>query len=245
MTRKSAALFAIVAAVAVFPVRAQICSPFTDVSAQDTFCAEIQWMLNRSVTAGCTGNQYRPANFVRRDQMAAFIFLPTGTVDPDLAVTAPNRVIDPYGTVGGGVNRAGNNDGQTSVYGAFATVGGGVNNIAAGHGGTVAGGGHNTADAYGAIAGGAYNATGNGWSAVAGGYLNTASGQLSTVGGGRENTASGEQQLRCWHPRKSDQPGIVRLGGLEERSQRATSPASRSPRSRAECEARNDGCRTA
>src|SRR5688572_17913422 len=54
--------------------RAQNCAPFIDVPAADPFCSNIQWMFNRVVTLGCTPNQYCPANAVRRDQMAAFMF---------------------------------------------------------------------------------------------------------------------------------------------------------------------------
>ncbi len=63
----------VLAASLVTPVRAQNCAPFTDVLAADQFCSNIQWMFNRGVTLGCTANQYCPANFVRRDQMAAFM----------------------------------------------------------------------------------------------------------------------------------------------------------------------------
>ena len=59
------------------PARAQTCTPFTDVAASDGFCGNIQWMYNRAVTLGCTAPQgqtwYCPADFVRRDPMAAFM----------------------------------------------------------------------------------------------------------------------------------------------------------------------------
>ena len=59
------------------PVSAQNCAPFNDVLASDPFCANIQWMYNRGVTLGCAapgGQQwYCPADFVHRDQMAAFM----------------------------------------------------------------------------------------------------------------------------------------------------------------------------
>src|SRR5688572_7702558 len=53
---------------------AQSCTPFIDVPATDPFCSNIQWMHNRGVTLGCSANQYCPAQSVRRDQMAAFMF---------------------------------------------------------------------------------------------------------------------------------------------------------------------------
>jgi len=43
------------------------------VQAADPFCTNIQCLFNRGVTLGCTANQYCPAQFVRRDQMAAFL----------------------------------------------------------------------------------------------------------------------------------------------------------------------------
>ena len=57
----------------VAPVQAQNCAPFTDVLASSGFCGNIQWLLNRGITQGCTATQYCPANFVRRDQIAAFL----------------------------------------------------------------------------------------------------------------------------------------------------------------------------
>ncbi len=60
------------------PAHAQICAPFNDVSASNGFCSNIQWMYNRGITLGCTAppgqTWYCPADFVRRDQMAAFMY---------------------------------------------------------------------------------------------------------------------------------------------------------------------------
>jgi hypothetical protein len=55
------------------PATAQICAPFTDVLASSGFCTNIQWMYNRGITTGCTATTYCPAQFVRRDQIAAFM----------------------------------------------------------------------------------------------------------------------------------------------------------------------------
>src|SRR5688572_26223610 len=54
-------------------VDAQPCTPFTDVSAQDAFCTNVQWMYNRGITLGCTATTYCPSQFVSRIQMAAFM----------------------------------------------------------------------------------------------------------------------------------------------------------------------------
>jgi hypothetical protein len=66
-------LFGLAAGAAATASDAQICAPFTDVAASSGFCSNIQWLFNRDIIEGCTATQYCPANFVRRDQMAAFI----------------------------------------------------------------------------------------------------------------------------------------------------------------------------
>lgn len=50
------------------------CAGFTDVQDTSGFCIHIEWLRNRAITLGCTANQYCPADFVRRDQMAAFLY---------------------------------------------------------------------------------------------------------------------------------------------------------------------------
>lgn len=103
--------------------------------------------------------------------------------------TAPNRVLDSFGTVGGG---AGNSAGSTSSTGSaiFATVPGGYKNAASGTFSTVGGGRDNTGSGRHSIVGGgsgnqatAFNAT------IGGGSGNTAVGDYSTIGGGSGNTA--------------------------------------------------------
>ena len=54
-------------------MHAQFCTPFTDVAASDPFCTHIQWIYSRGITLGCRATQYCPGQFVRRDQMAAFL----------------------------------------------------------------------------------------------------------------------------------------------------------------------------
>ena len=77
MFRFRIVLAAFVAMSAASTVHAQICTPFTDVPASDPFCSNIQWMFNRGVTLGCNAPgqpaAYCPSQFVRRDQMAAFM----------------------------------------------------------------------------------------------------------------------------------------------------------------------------
>jgi hypothetical protein len=119
-----------------------------------------------------------------------------------------NRVTDDYGTIGGGgYNRAGSDDADTTnasyatvgggwantASGVYATVGGGYGNTASGVYATVGGGEGNTASYFEATVGGGEGNTASGvYATVGGGYGNTASGDLATVGGGRDNTASGE-----------------------------------------------------
>ncbi len=50
------------------------CAGFTDVEDSDAFCTSIAWMKNRAITLGCTATLYCPGDFVRRDQMAAFMY---------------------------------------------------------------------------------------------------------------------------------------------------------------------------
>ena len=50
------------------------CAGFTDVQDSSGFCIHIEWLKNRAITLGCTATQYCPADFVRRDQMAAFLY---------------------------------------------------------------------------------------------------------------------------------------------------------------------------
>ncbi len=55
-------------------VHAAPCAGFTDVDDTNAFCTSIAWMKNRAITLGCTATEYCPADFVRRDQMAAFMY---------------------------------------------------------------------------------------------------------------------------------------------------------------------------
>ena len=56
-------LMILIAAAASLPAAtalAQTCAPFTDVAADDPFCANVQWMFNRGITLGCTATTYCP-----------------------------------------------------------------------------------------------------------------------------------------------------------------------------------------
>jgi hypothetical protein len=105
------------------------------------------------------------------------------TVGGGGASNNPNRVIDNFGTVGGGLNnRAG---------GVGSTVGGGSNNTTGASSSTVSGGSQNTASVSGSTVGGGFGNTASEYSStVGGGYENTASGFLATIGGGTANSAS-------------------------------------------------------
>ncbi len=134
----------------------------------------------------------------------------------------PNRVLDDYGTIGGGyANTAGRDDGNDAVFATVgggldnsavreaATVGGGRKNFAIGVFATVAGGNENFAldnataigggernevnEPGGAIAGGSDNRVSGVNAAVGGGNANRASGNFSTVAGGAANSASGTE----------------------------------------------------
>jgi hypothetical protein len=200
------------------PVQAQICTPFTDVLASSAFCGNIQWLLNRGITQGCTATQYCPANFVRRDQIAAF-----------LNRLADKAVFQQGGNAFGGNAVLGTNDAQPldlRVNGARVmryephalspnVIGGHpANSVTAGvRGATIAGGGlpgdvdteaqegapNRVTDIYGTVGGGYDNLAGNdagtvtdrGFATVAGGRGNTATGLGSSIAGGHFNEATG------------------------------------------------------
>lgn len=99
-----------------------------------------------------------------------------------------NRVMNIYGTVGGG--RANHAD----AYGA--TIAGGIDSQATGDYATVAGGLHNYATGSSAgIGGGFYNVASGYVAYIGGGDLNVASTQNATIGGGYDNEVSGGQLI--------------------------------------------------
>lgn len=108
----------------------------------------------------------------------------------------PNRVLDHYGTVGGGIsNTVGLDDGNASLQG-HATVGGGNNNNATAGYTTVAGGYVNTASGnIASVGGGSSNTAIGNYSTVAGGINNTASGNNSTVPGGSNAAATHDGEM--------------------------------------------------
>jgi hypothetical protein len=130
-----------------------------------------------------------------------------GPADPEKPDTTNNRVTDEYSTIGGGGNnRAGDGDKDTTtasyatISGGLyniasktsATVGGGEFNAASGIHATVGGGGGNTANAPGATVDGGYANTANdSYATVGGGSVNTANDSYATVGGGSDNNAGG------------------------------------------------------
>ena len=63
-----------VAALAVAPVvSAAPCAGFTDLDDSSGFCNNVQWLVNRSITLGCTASLYCPYDSVSRLQMALFL----------------------------------------------------------------------------------------------------------------------------------------------------------------------------
>jgi hypothetical protein len=164
-----------------------------------------------SITANVVlGSRANTANAGVRGATIAGGGVPAATNDPDLRlVGAENRVLNHYGTVGGGWNnRAGDGVGGAASQ-PFATVGGGSGNAAFKGYSTVAGGDTNFAGAvwatigggrsnsaiglFAAVAGGEENAASGAHSAVAGGEGNNASGLQSAVSGGVSNCAGGDQ----------------------------------------------------
>ena len=90
------------------------CADFTDVEDSHGFCANVEWIKNRSVTAGCTSaTLFCPGNPVTRLQMAAFmnrlgtaltplhlpVELSPGAIDLDLNLVVcqtPDLVVDDF-----------------------------------------------------------------------------------------------------------------------------------------------------
>jgi hypothetical protein len=133
--------------------------------------------------------------------------VPSGDSDPDFLFEGPNRVVDAYGSVGGGYANTAGSVSTSTIDAAFATVAGGVSNAAIGFGSAIGGGQgnlvigqvsgvgggvSNVASGHGAAIGGGNgnNAAGND-SAIAGGISNTARAAQSTIGGGIGNIAAG------------------------------------------------------
>ncbi len=131
---------------------------------------------------------------------------------------APNRVVDSFGTVGGGRGNTAGNDEGNLFDGRFATVGGGDSNAAGAEGSTVgggstcaalgelstiSGGGNNVATGYGATIGGGGgfsaslgvpvpNLVLSFWGTISGGSDNTVSNEFGVIGGGGGNRAAGQ-----------------------------------------------------
>lgn len=198
---------------------AQICSPFTDVPAGNSFCSDIQWMFNTGLTTGCGTSLFCPTGVMPRQQMAAFLrrmadkvaFKRDGNAFGATAVlgTTDNQALEV---------RVGNARAmryEPNVVSPNVIGGSPANGVTPGvRGGTIAGGGlpagdsdpvfggegpNRVTDAYGTVGGGYDNVAGdsagttvdNGFATVGGGIGNTARAYASTVGGGSGNEASG------------------------------------------------------
>ncbi len=195
------------------PARSAPCAGFSDVEDTSAFCTSVAWMKNRAITLGCAsdGSMYCPADFVRRDQMAAFLYrmgfhnaflnggsnfgatAVLGTRDNfALYVRADDRTVMRYLPTIDSPNLLG---------------GHAINSVRAGVRGAAIGGGgqpglfvfdpdepNRVLGHFGTVAGGSGNTAGkefNGMHAsVGGGLFNMADGEGATVGGGIENTAA-------------------------------------------------------
>ncbi|GIK84657.1 MAG: hypothetical protein BroJett026_01380 [Betaproteobacteria bacterium] len=201
------------------PARAQTCTPFTDVGASDPFCANIQWMFNRGVTQGCTASQFCPGQFVRRDQMAAFM----NRLADKTVFQQGGNAFGAEGILGTSEDQPLDirvNDSRVMRYEPHPispnVIGGHpANGVTPGvYGATIAGGGvalgdsdpnftleapNTVTDAYGFVGGGYNNVAGDftggpltaAFATVAGGLNNTAGHFGSTVSGGDNNNAVG------------------------------------------------------
>ena len=143
-----------------------------------------------------------------------------GPSDPYNTSNTNNRVYDDYGTIGGGgYNRAGSDNGDTTTD-TYATIAGGWKNIASFWEATVGGGGENQAINYNAtVCGGSTNTASGDKAAVVGGVYNIASGGVAFVGGGATNTASGRRSAISggyWNQARAAYATISGGGPLDE-----------------------------
>ncbi len=74
------------------PVVAAPCAGFTDVDSLDSFCPNVEWMKNRSITLGCTSSLYCPGASVSRLQMAAFMNRLGNALEPVLITRAESSI---------------------------------------------------------------------------------------------------------------------------------------------------------
>ena len=176
------------------------CAGFSDVDDASGFCTSIAWMKNRAITLGCTATQYCPNDFVRRDQMAAFMY----------RLGFQNAFLN-GGNAFGGTATLGTNDAQPLELRAngvtiarwrpnavSADVVSGQHVVlfdALAVGQTVAGGGRPGSDCLDPTATSpstrtCANASYDSYTTIGGGYSNHAVSLLSTIGGGATNHAA-------------------------------------------------------
>ncbi len=172
------------------------------------------------------------ANLIGTDVYGASIGgggLPAGDSDPILADEGPNRVLDAFGSVGGGHdNQAG--DGAGNLYDrAFARVGGGRGNRAEGGRATVLGGSASAASAlHASVAGGSSQVASGTAAVIGGGAINVAQGgvilggsghesQGGSIGGGMSNVLTGSGRIGGGSSNTIDAGSAVVLGGLMNR----------------------------
>ena len=208
--RFAASILGAFALTAVPVVSAAPCAGFIDVDDSSGFCIHIEWLRNRAITLGCTATQYCPSNFVRRDQMAAFLY----RLGVQNAFLQGGNAFGTTATLGTTDNRAlqVNVNGSRALLVAPASNGpfGSVPNLVGGHpankaaitcagiclptpepvvGAVIGGGGHvlfpnRVTDSFGAVGGGVDNQAGNDDAD----HNNAA---VATVGGGTLNRATG------------------------------------------------------
>lgn len=63
------------------------CGGFADVTSTDSYCNSVEWLRNRTITAGCTATLYCPPEVVTRASMALFQYRLGGVMSPLLGIT--------------------------------------------------------------------------------------------------------------------------------------------------------------
>lgn len=91
----------VVPLLALFPIFAHAapCAGFADVDVTDTFCPNVDWLKNRSITLGCTAGTYCPHDYVTRLQMAAFMNRLGEAFTPLVLYQREESLVVPSGTV--------------------------------------------------------------------------------------------------------------------------------------------------
>ena len=153
--------------------------------------APLQFRVNNQTALRLTPNNFGPNLLGGSGSNTVAAGVNSATIAGGGQEGFANRVMDNFGTVGGGGHNIAGSDDNDLSSAMYATVSGGANNEASGPASTIGGGLGNTANNKNStIAGGSDNNASGENAAIGGGDANTASGKGSTVAGGSGNDAN-------------------------------------------------------